>query len=88
MFFPRSQTSTPILTLILQPRTVVTWFLYVQNDGVMHACGHDSHMAMLLGAAKVLKAHESNLNGTVRLIFQPAEEGGAGAREMLNEGMR
>jgi len=52
----------------------------------MHACGHDSHMAMLLGAGKVLKANEASLNGTVRLIFQPAEEGGAGAREMINEG--
>ena len=43
-------------------------------------------MAMLLGAGKVLKANEASLNGTVRLIFQPAEEGGAGAREMINEG--
>eukprot|EP00892_Ulva_mutabilis_P001853 jgi/Ulvmu1/11669/UM008_0078.1 len=58
-----------------------------KNDGRMHACGHDSHMAMLLGAGKVLKANEAALNGTVRLIFQPAEEGGAGARQMIKEGV-
>jgi len=52
-----------------------------QNDGVMHACGHDGHMAMLLGAARWLLEHWDALPGNVRLIFQPAEEvppGGAG----------
>jgi len=52
-----------------------------QNDGVMHACGHDGHMAMLLGAARWLQEHWDSLAGNVRLIFQPAEEvppGGAG----------
>ncbi len=52
-----------------------------QNDGVMHACGHDAHMAMLLGAARWLLEHWDRLPGNVRLIFQPAEEvppGGAG----------
>src|SRR5512143_3437416 len=53
-----------------------------QRNGVMHACGHDGHMAMLLGAARWLLEHWDSLEGNVRLIFQPAEEvppGGAGA---------
>ncbi len=56
------------------------------NDGVMHACGHDGHTAMLLGAAKVLSGQRDQINGTVRFLFQPAEEGEGGARYMIEDG--
>ena len=52
-----------------------------------HMCGHDSHAAMLLGAARILKAHENQLTGTVKLMFQPGEETGAGARLMVEAGV-
>lgn len=57
-----------------------------EHDGVMHACGHDGHTATLLTAARWLHANEAALPGPVSLLFQPAEEGGHGAREMIAGG--
>ena len=56
------------------------------NDRIMHACGHDGHTAMLLGTAKVLADKKSKIRGTVRFLFQPAEEGEGGARYMIEDG--
>ena len=56
------------------------------NDGVMHACGHDAHTAMLLGAAEVLSKKNQQINGEIHFIFQPAEEGYGGAKFMIEDG--
>ncbi len=57
-----------------------------KNEGVMHACGHDGHMAILLGTANVLSKNKKIKKGKIRFIFQPAEEGGGGARYMIEDG--
>jgi amidohydrolase len=56
-------------------------------EGVMHACGHDGHVAIGLTTARVLQKHRSNLSGKIRFVFQPAEEGLGGAQRMVQEGI-
>ena len=60
---------------------------YKSDNGCMHACGHDCHTAVLLGAAQLLKRHEQQLEGTVKLMFQPAEETMDGGKMMVAEGV-
>ncbi len=68
----------------IEETTGVAWSS--QQPGVMHACGHDGHTAALLLAARWLAAHEEQLPGPVTLLFQPGEEGGHGARAMIEDG--
>lgn len=70
--------------LALNERSDAAWTS--KHHGIMHGCGHDGHMAALLGAALWMKQHEEDLTGPVTLLFQPAEEGGHGAREMILDG--
>ena len=69
------------------PLEEATELSFASQNGMMHACGHDLHTTMLLGAAKLLKRHEAQLKGQVKLMFQPAEEIMAGARDMIAAGV-
>ena len=68
------------------PIKELTHLPFSSENSFMHACGHDAHMAMLLGAAKILSINKQKIKGSVKLLFQPAEENEGGARKMIDEG--
>ena len=69
------------------PVTEATECDFKSTNGCMHACGHDMHTTMLLGAAKLLKENQDEIEGTVKLVFQPDEEGFTGAKKMIAAGV-
>jgi amidohydrolase len=69
------------------PQEEVTGLDYACKDGACHSCGHDAHTAIMLGVAKLLKAHESELKGTVKILFQPGEETLYGGANMVKAGV-
>lgn len=99
--FPRMERETGICAIIGQGSPCIllradmdalpvredTGLAFQAECGAGHMCGHDSHAAMLLGAAQILKEMENDLRGTVKLMFQPGEETGAGARIMVEDGI-
>jgi amidohydrolase len=88
----RGKTDGPVVALRCDidalPITEASGLSYASlNAGFMHACGHDFHTASLLGAAFLLNEARDTLEGTVKLLFQPAEEGGDGAQQVLDSGL-
>ena len=69
------------------PMAEATYCDFKATNGAMHSCGHDMHTAMLLGAAKLLKQNQDEIEGTVKLVFQPDEEGFTGAKKMIEAGV-
>ena len=69
------------------PMSEATSCEFKSTNGAMHSCGHDMHTAMLLGAARLLKENQDEIEGTVKLVFQPDEEGFTGAKKMIKAGV-